>query len=322
MTTLGVTLTVLASLICLYFSKTCALICLLLGAAITGSFIWYTKKRYQQLADLNNYLSNLLRGIYDLDIHDNCEGELSIIKSNLYKLTVFLQGQNDRLQKKQVYLAEEMANISHQLKTPLTSLTMMADLLENEEDAGKRAEFIGIMEQQLSKMNWLVQTLLKLSRLDAGTVEFRQEQVSAQEVLRESLQPLLLTMDLRQILLQQTEDDFTFRGDKSWTVEAVGNILKNCVEHMEEGGTLSIGMQHTNIFDALVIEDDGCGIDAEDLPHVFERFYQGKHTKKDNAGIGLALSKTIIEKEHGAILLSSKVGEGSRFIVRFYKAIV
>lgn len=322
MTMFGVILTALASLICLYFGRAGALICLLLGAGITGSFVWYTKKRYQQMADLNSYLSDLLRGIYNLDIPDNCEGELSIMKSNLYKLTVLLQGQNDRLQKKQVYLAEEMANISHQLKTPLTSLTMMADLLENEEDAGKRAEFIAIMEQQLSKMNWLVQTLLKLSRLDAGTVEFHQEQVSVQEVLRESLQPLLLTMDLRQILLQQTEDDFTFRGDKSWTVEAVGNILKNCVEHMDEGGTLTISTQHTNIFDALVIEDDGCGIDAEDLPHVFERFYQGKHTKRDSAGIGLALSKTIIEKEHGKILLSSKAGEGSRFIVRFYKAIV
>lgn len=319
---LGVILTVLASLICLYFSRAGAFICMLLGAGITGSFVWYTKKRYRQLADLNNYLSGLLQGIYNLDIPDNCEGELSIMKSNLYKLTVLLQGQNDRLQKKQVYLAEEMANISHQLKTPLTSLTMMADLLGNEEDAGRRAEFIAIMEQQLAKMNWLVQTLLKLSRLDAGTVEFRQEQVSVQEVLRESLQPLLLTMELRQILLQRTEEDFTFRGDKGWTVEAVGNILKNCVEHMDEGGTLTISTQHTNIFDALVIEDDGCGIDAEDLPHVFERFYQGKHTKRDSAGIGLALSKTIIEKEHGKILLSSKEGEGSRFIVRFYKAIV
>lgn len=285
--------------------------------------IRYTQKRYRDIEKLNDYLSHICAGFYDLDVQDNAEGELSILKNNLYKMMLLLRSQNDALQKDKTYLASSLADISHQLKTPLTSITVLCDVLKNETDEENRKKFTEIIESQAEKMNWLIITLLKISKLDAGTADFRNAPVQIQTVLHRALEPFLVTADLRNITVD-TEDvsDFTFTGDENWSVEAVGNILKNCLEHMADGGRLALSTAHTTVYDLLRIEDDGCGIQAEDLPHIFERFYHGKNASADSVGIGLALSKTVLNREHAQIEVQSKEGVGTVFSLKFYKTVV
>lgn len=315
--------TVLAAVLCFFLlTPATSLVCLLLGSLLTGFFTYYTKKRYERIADLNRYLSRVLLGNYNLDVWENEEGELSILKNNLYKVIVLLRSQNEKLAKDKVYLADSLADISHQLKTPLTSMTVMADVLKEEKDPEKQAKFVSIIEQQLGKMNWLIQNLLKLSKLDAGTILLKDEKISIGEVLEESCRPFLVQMDIRGIVLELPDHTFMFRGDKNWSEEAFGNIVKNCVEHMKEGGRLRIQLEETTLYDAVIITDTGCGIRQEDLPHIFERFYHGKNASAESVGIGLAMTKAILEKERGEITAESEEGKGTRFVVKFYKAII
>lgn len=319
---ISLALTAVFSAVCFALDTFCGALCLLLGLCVTAVFLVYTKKRYQKINDLNNYLSLVCSGNYDLNINENTEGELSILKNNLYKVITILQTQKEKLAKDKTSLAESLADISHQIKTPLTSIMMMTDLLKDESNEAKRAEFLSIIETQLDKMKWLIITLLKLSKLDAGTIELKSEKQSVKDVINESLTPFLIALELKNIRLENTADDFVFSGDKNWSIEAFGNIIKNCIEHTDNGGTLSITSSSTNIYDSIFISDNGCGISKEDLPHIFERFYYGKNSSKNSIGIGLALAKTIFEKQKAVIKVNSTLGVGTTFEVRFYKAIV
>lgn len=315
-------LTVVLSIICAFFSKICAVLCLTLGIILTMIFAVVTKRRYKNLNDLNDYLSLVCKGIYDMNIDDNTEGELSILKNNLYKVITLLQSQNEYLKNDKLYLADSIADISHQLKTPLTSMMMMCELLENEENPDKRQEFVAVINNQLSKMKWLITNILKISKLDADATEFKREEVSISKVLDDSLKPFVLTAELKNIAIQNNANDFVFNGDESWTVEAVSNIVKNCLEHTNDGGKIIIASDSTNLYNKLTISDNGCGIAEEDLPHIFERFYHGKNSSKESVGIGLALAKTVFEKENASVSVESEQGRGSVFEIRFYKSVV
>ena len=315
-------LTVVLSVICAFFSKICAVLCLALGIILIIVFTFVTKRRYKNLNDLNDYLSLVCKGIYDMNIDDNTEGELSILKNNLYKVITLLQSQNEYLKNDKLYLADSIADISHQLKTPLTSMMVMCELLENEENPDKRQEFVAVINNQLSKMKWLITNILKISKLDADATEFKREEVSISKVLDDSLKPFVLSAELKNIAIQNGANDFVFNGDESWTVEAVSNIVKNCLEHTNYGGKIIIASGSTNLYNKLTISDNGCGIAEEDLPHIFERFYHGKNSSKDSVGIGLALAKTVFEKENASVSVESEQGRGSVFEIRFYKSIV
>ena len=315
-------LTVVLSIICAFFSKICAVLCLTLGIILTMIFAVVTKRRYKNLNDLNDYLSLVCKGIYDMNIDDNTEGELSILKNNLYKVITLLQSQNEYLKNDKLYLADSIADISHQLKTPLTSMMVMCELLENEENPDKRQEFVAVINNQLSKMKWLITNILKISKLDADATEFKREEVSISKVLDDSLKPFALTAELKNVTIQNGANDFVFNGDESWTVEAVSNIVKNCLEHTNDGGKIIIASDSTNLYNKLTISDNGCGIAEEDLPHIFERFYHGKNSSKDSVGIGLALAKTVFEKENASVSVESEQGIGSVFEIRFYKSVV
>ncbi len=314
--------TAVVSIICFFINSACGVLCLLLGISITTVFVVCTKKRYKNLSELNNYLSLVLSGEYNLDINENAEGELSILKNNLYKIITTLSTQNAMLKKDKVYLADSLADISHQLKTPLTSMMVMTDLLQESEPGGKEQEFISIIENQLEKMRWLILNLVKLSKLDADTVEFKHELVPIEKVIRESIKPFLVMLDLKGISLINNINDFSFTGDKNWSIEAFENILKNCIEHTDKNGKLIISGKSTNIYDSVIITDNGCGIAPEDLPHIFERFYHGKNSSGDSVGIGLALAKMVFEKENASVSVKSTLGEGTIFEIRFYKAII
>lgn len=315
-------LTVVLSIICAFFSKICAVLCFALGIILIMIFAAVTKRRYKNLNELNDYLSLVCKGIYDMNIDDNTEGELSILKNNLYKVITLLQSQNEYLKNDKLYLADSIADISHQLKTPLTSMMMMCELLENEENPDKRQEFVAVINNQLSKMKWLITNILKISKLDADATEFKREEVSISKVLDNSLKPFVLTAELKNIAIQNGANDFVFNGDENWTVEAVSNIVKNCLEHTNDGGKIIIASDSTNLYNKLTISDNGCGIAEEDLPHIFERFYHGKNSSKDSVGIGLALAKTVFEKENASVSVESEQGRGSVFEIRFYKSVV
>lgn len=318
----GAALTVASSAVCLFADYRCSLICLLLGSVLTVIYACQTKKRYKALSELNDYLSLVCSGNYDLSIDENAEGELSILKNNLFKVITLLKFQNEALEKEKIYLADSMADISHQLKTPLTSMMVMNDLIKEENDAEKRQEFIAIIEAQLERMKWLILNLLKLSKLDAGTADFKTEKVSAAKIIDKSLKPFLVTMELKGISVNTNINDFQLNADENWTVEAFQNIIKNCMEHTDKDGEISISSYSTNIYDSVVIKDNGCGIAKEDLPHIFERFYHGKNSSKESVGIGLALAKTVFEREKAAVTVKSKECVGTTFEIKFYKGIV
>ncbi len=292
------------------------------GAVLLAVFFYYTKKRYRWLEELNDYLVKILSGDNAPDILNQEESELSILANNIYKAATTLKFQNEILSDDKKQLAQAIADISHQLKTPLTSMMVMNDLLSGEEDSSKRREFLQTQSAQLSRMNWLIQTLLKLSKLDAGTIELKHEMVSAKELLSEVLKPFEIQFELRGIIYKQDVADMSFSCDKNWTVEALQNIVKNCIEHMDDGGELEITATDTALFGGITIKDTGCGIAEADLPHIFERFYKGKNAGKDSVGIGLALTKAIIEDQHGEISVKSTEGVGSTFEIKLYKTIV
>lgn len=300
-----------------------AFVFLAVSLLILMMFLFITYKRINTIKNLNSYLNAISNGDYNLDIRDNSEGELSIIKNNLYKIIVTLRSQQEMLLKDKNYLAESLADISHQLKTPITSITMMSDLLKNEEDEEKRKEFSEVIENQLSRMNWLIVTLLKLSKIDAGATAFKNNNVGLKSILQKSVQPFILNAEINNIDLSvECSDDIYVCVDSNWYVEAVSNIIKNCIEHTESGGYVKVFAEETPVFTRIRIKDNGSGIAKEDLPHVFERFYQGKNHNESSVGIGLALSKAIFNNQNSIIEVQSSENCGTEFEITIHKVIV
>lgn len=314
--------TVLCFLICLFISTACAFISLTLGIILSVVFYVFTKQRYRKIEELNDYLSEVCSGNYDFAVNDNAEGELSILKNNLYKVMILLRTASEDAKKDKLYLADSLADISHQLKTPLTSMMIITEVLQDEKDEEKRAGFIRIIEEQLEKMKWLITTLLKLSKLDSDTADFNMKSLNCADIIDRSINPFLVQAEIRKIKISKHVNPFIFTGDENWSVEALENIIKNCLEHTSDGGTLNINTNSTTIYNEIEISDNGSGIAKEDLPHIFERFYHGKNSSAESVGIGLALSKAVFSKENANIDVKSKEGIGTKFTIRFYKFVV
>lgn len=314
--------TALSFIVCLFINIACSVICLVLGTVITIVFYMFTKQRYRKIEELNDYLSAVCSGNYELAVNDNAEGELSILKNNLYKVMILLRTASEDAKKDKIYLADSLADISHQLKTPLTSMMIITEVLQSEKDEEKRAGFIKIIEEQLEKMKWLITILLKLSKLDAGTADFNMQCVDCNDIIEKSLKPFALQTEIRGIKINKNIEPFEFTGDENWSIEAIENIIKNCLEHTEDGGYINISAKTTSVYNEIIISDNGSGIAKEDLPHIFDRFYHGKNSSSESVGIGLALSKAVFEKENAQIDVVSKEGIGTEFIIRFYKFVI
>ncbi len=316
-------LTLLGFVILLFINKPSAFIFLFVSLIIICLFSFITYKRIKEIRQLSEYLARINDGEYDLDIQDNKEGELSILKNNIYKVVVKLCSQSELLLKDKSYLADSLADISHQLKTPITSMTMMTDLLKQETDEEQKQEFIEVIDNQLLRMNWLIVTLLKLSKIDAGAIEFKKEKTNIKTVIDKSLKQFLISAEVRNIELATDccEDSYAII-DENWVVEAVSNIIKNCMEHTENGGKITITTSDSPIYSKIVIKDNGCGIDKEDLPHIFERFYQGKNHSESSIGIGLALSKAILNRSGATIDVKSELNVGTEFKIKIYKTVI
>lgn len=280
--------------------------------------------RYRKVSRLSIYLKRVLNGGRKLDVPDNVEGELSLLKNDIYKMVTKLETQAELLLEDKIYLANSLSDISHQLKTPMTSMMVMTDILRDERlPFEKRQEFTAAIRSQLERMEWLLTSLLKMSKLDAGTIQFKSEDVQTAELVRKAVEHLQIPMELKnQQLIIEIPEEQRINCDIQWTAEAISNIVKNCMEHTQENGRILIYCEERGLYLQLVIEDNGEGIEPEDLPHIFERFYKGKNAGKDSVGIGLAMAKYILNIQNGQIEAESEKGVGSRFFIRLYRNII
>ena len=281
-----------------------------------------TYKRYKRIASLASDINKVLHGDNSISLENYSEGELAILHSEIYKMTVRLREQQNNLINDKKYLADSIADISHQIRTPLTSINLLVQLLSapNLTDE-RRQELTHELYGMLSRIDWLITTLLKISKLDAGTVTFKKEKVSLQTLINKSCSTLLVPIELRgQELVINTNGDFV--GDLSWTCKAIGNIVKNCMEHTQEGGKIEIEACENALYTEITIKDNGTGIAKEDMPHIFERFYKGKDSDDKSFGVGLALSRMIITSQKGTVKAENHNPHGAKFTIRFYKGIV
>jgi signal transduction histidine kinase len=288
---------------------------------IISCCIVFTRWRYQELEKLSSYLRQISGGDYSLDVRDNYEGELSILKSDIYKVTLMLSEQGSLLRQDKIQLTDAISDISHQLKTPITSMTVMADLLSDATlPTAKRTEFTRNIRIQLERTDWLVSSLLKLSKIDAGTVQLKKDEIVVSDLIRNALEPVLIPIEIKeQTVSIKGEEAASFLGDLNWTVEALINILKNCVEHTGAGGTIEIAYAENALYTEIVIADNGKGISKGDLAHLFKRFFKGKNASEESIGIGLAMAYSIITSQNGDIEVTSEEGRGTEFRIKFYK---
>lgn len=277
--------------------------------------------RYRRIAALSNEIDQILHKEEIVLLSHMEEGELSILEDEVNKMLVRLREQNHELHHEKTYLADSLADLSHQLKTPLTSMNLIFSMLEEEElSREKQQEYFRKQQSLLRKVQWLIDVLLKISKLDADAVIFEKQSYLLQELVRDAVSPIEISMELKGVsLVTNFEEKAAFSGDLKWTTEAVENIIKNCMEHTKEGGTITISGRENALFSEVVLEDSGEGIAKEDLPHLFERFYKGKNSSEESAGIGLALANMIITKQQGTLKAENRNEGGARFTIRFYK---
>ena len=298
----------------------------LVGLVCTGFVLLLV--RYQravsvQVAGLSAYLRRIDAGDYSLDVRDNGEGSFSLLKNDLYKVTVRLREQAELLQKDKTALSNLIADISHQIKTPLTSLGILTDLLAEDPPEADRGAFVERLRAQLGRIQWLVAALLKLARLDAGTAAFKSEPVDVRRLIERALEPLQIPLEIKkQRLVIHGGEGAGFTGDLNWSAEALTNVVKNCVEHTPEGGKIEITFSANALYAEITVSDDGKGIASRDLPNIFNRFYRGENAGENNVGIGLALAKAIFTAQGGDISVRSQPGMGTSFEIRLFRGVV
>ena len=297
-------------------------IILIFSIIIIIVFVLYNKRQKSKIKEITNYIEQINNKNYALDIQDNNEDELSVLKNELYKITVMLKEQAENSAKDKINLKNSLEDISHQLKTPLTSITIMLDnILDSPDmDLQTRNEFIKDIYREIANIKFLVQNLLILSKFDANTITFNENEEKLEDIIEEAKQNVASICDLKniQIILEGKEDAKT-TCDLKWQVEALTNILKNCAEHSNNNTKINVLYSENNMYSEIVIKDEGSGIDQKDLKHIFERFYKGKNSDKDSIGIGLSLAKTIIEKDNGFITVDSELGKGTKFNIKYRK---
>ena len=282
---------------------------------LTINFV-FIYNMYQRIKKIDQYMNNILNDDYSLDIKEYCEGDISNLKNDVYKMTVKLKEQSELLIKEKKYLEETLQDISHQIKTPLTSMYMINDILTNEKDENIKKEFLIKNKNQIERIEWLVTSLLKLSRLESGTVKLKKEKIELNKLIDKAIEPINVLLELKEIKLIKNIDETSINIDINWTVEALLNIIKNACEHTKD--KIEIIGSTNPLYTEIKIIDNGAGINKKDIKRIFERFYKGNHNK-ESIGIGLNMSKKIINLQNGIIEVSSKEGVGSTFIIKFYK---
>ena len=308
--------------------------------------IWLVNRMIQKrkIDGITKYIREINNRNYELKIKENAEDELSNLRNELYKITLMLKEEAENSKKDKKFLAKSLSDISHQIKTPLTSISIMLDEIKDNEnmDEETRQRFIFEISRQVEQISFLTIALLKLSKLDSGTVEFEKSKYRLDELVQNAIKNLEIPLEIKNIQVETNFEEYKndkekdqnnnsdknnelnkesleIIGDYRWTLEAVTNIIKNCIEHSKEHTKLYIQIRVTHVYTELIIKDEGEGIDEKDLKHIFERFYKGKNSSENSFGIGLALSKTILEKQNASISCSSTLHKGTTFKIYFYE---
>lgn len=286
-------------------------------------YLCYKNREYKKVKELEIYLNKVLKGDYSIDIREYSESYLSSLKNDIYKVTNLLKEKEQYSNHEKVYLESVLSDISHQLRTPLTSMYVINDILENDDiEYEKKKEMLSLNRSQLERIEWLVTSLLKLSRLDSGMITFKKESIVVATLIEQALAPLEIPIELKeQKVVIEGDKKISLMVDEKWTTEALVNIIKNAYEHTPLKGTITISYSENPIYTEIKVMDTGEGIPKKDLPHIFKRFYHG-NTNKESIGIGLNMAKSIIEKQNGYIKVESKKGKGTTFIIQFYKKVL
>lgn len=295
-------------------------ICILLTIIMIALIICMIYKE-KQIKQISQQVNAILFQQKDIYIPYYKEGTLSFLESEIVKLVNRLSEQNRLLLEDKIILKQSLEDISHQMKTPLTSLNLVHERLKMTEGTDKKKL---LKEQQLllDKIEWLVITLLKIAQIDSNTVTFQKENISQKELYIKLVKPFEIQLELKDISIELEADQTYIENiDILWTLEALSNIFKNCIEHTEQGGNIKIIMNNNPLYSEIIIQDNGNGIDSEDLIHLFERFYKGKNATQQSVGIGLSLSHMIIEKQNGTIAVENTY-PGAKFTIHFYKEVI
>ena len=295
----------------------CAACCL----ALCCVFVLYCKKRKKETQRLTRYIERINKKDYDLMIEENSEDDMSILRNEIYKTTVMLREQRDISQKDKESLKDSLSDISHQLKTPLTSILVMLDTILDDDNMPPelRREFLRDIRRSAGSMGFHVQSILTLSKLDANSIVLKSREERISHIIDECIRNTEVLSELKGVTVSgECDCCVTLNCDFKWLCEALTNIVKNCVEHTQSSGRVIISTEKTKLYTKITVSDNGEGITPEDLPHIFERFYKGKNSSDESIGIGLALAKTIIEKSGGIISVTSSVGKGTTFDIRFF----
>ena len=298
-----------------------AAFCLLTGGIVFVILLFYDRRQKKLTAELTDYLSRLNSGKYDMDISSNGEDSFSRLKNEIYRTTVRLREQSERSRQDKINLKNSLSDISHQIKTPLTSLSVMLDRLSRDRDMPEetKCKLLTDVKHSSNYIVSLVQSLLTLSRIDADAITMKQEDVLVGELFGIGRERTEILAELSEVTVKvQDCGSIRLKCDKKWMLEAITNILKNCIEHTPSGGCVNLTASQNKLFTEIIITDNGHGIPKNELPHIFERFYKGSGSDENSIGIGLSLAKTIIEKNSGYISVKSRGGEGSCFTIKLF----
>lgn len=293
-------------------------------------FYIYLRRRKNAIVQLQDYMDKISRGNYELKINDNSEDELSSLKNSLYKIMVYMKEQADSARIKKVMLAQSVSDISHQLKTPLTSTQILLDNLNDNPDMeyATRKKFIYEALNQVNGMSWMIVSMLKLSRIDAGVVEFNNENISINKIIEEAVGNLEVIAEIKNVNIEKNIDnrnedelnksDIYIKGDYNWNREALQNIIKNAIEHSNDKGTVKINITDNDVYTAVYITNRGEKLSDKQQKQIFERYYSEAKYEDNSMGIGLPLAKAVIEKQGGYISVESD-DEETVFIVKYIK---
>ena len=284
-------------------------------------FLKLNSKKDREIDKIIKCIEDINHKNYDLHIEDISEDKLSILKNEIYKTTVMLKEQAENSIADKKNLKNSLEDISHQLKTPLTSiLIMLDDILDNPTmENSTKEEFLRRIRREVININYLVQSLLKLSKFDSNTISFQKENVKLSSILEKACQNVSTLCDLKEIeIITKGKNDISLVCDYNWETEAITNILKNAVEHSNNGSKVIIETSKTNVYSQIKITDFGCGMSEKDMKKIFDRFYKCQNSSNDSIGIGLSLAKKIIEYDNGRISVESEIGKGTTFTIKYF----